>query len=181
MSTLVTISNMLSETNEHLLKSSLDNDDSTTVSSHPSESDSACDESSSLSLDGSQRQGRKKFVRFSLVQTREFNVVTELAPPDSDEFELPRKSLGWDYTEREIDIETHLDEVKRGRKDKYLSMIQSHIDRVEQEKEEKEKLQQQQAMNKKKGFKSRVLKPLWKGFIEAGSRSALVISNPAYY
>jgi len=168
-----------SEMNEDLIKPSLSTSDLTTLTSHQSDSESSCDEASfiasSSSLDELQETSIKKSVRFSLVQTREFNVVTELVPPECDDCDIVRKSLGWEFTQTEIDIETHMNEVKSERKEKYLSMIQDHINRVQEEKE-----QEEQKPAKKKGFKSRVLKPLWKGFIGAGSRSALVMPSHSY-
>eukprot|EP00571_Detonula_confervacea_P009208 CAMPEP_0172319396 /NCGR_PEP_ID=MMETSP1058-20130122/37529_1 /TAXON_ID=83371 /ORGANISM="Detonula confervacea, Strain CCMP 353" /LENGTH=163 /DNA_ID=CAMNT_0013034423 /DNA_START=211 /DNA_END=699 /DNA_ORIENTATION=- len=151
-------------TNEGGLVKSDSFSDSTDLSSSSSDDDSAFDESSSiLSLDASTRQGHKKSVRFSIVHIREFNVVDELPPQDhdyeEDEDEPLRRSLGWEYTESKIDIETHMEEAKKERKQTYLMMIQDHIHKVEFEKEEREKNRQEKI--KKKGFKSKVLKPLW--------------------
>ncbi|KAL7523422.1 hypothetical protein ACHAXR_000171 [Thalassiosira sp. AJA248-18] len=163
-----------SDTNDGLAKNDSFSD-RTDLTSLPSDSDSTSDESSSASLQGSQRQGHKKSVRFSLVHTREYNVI-ELDSGDC--LEAPRKSLGWDYTEKESDLEMHLDQIRKGRKDDYLRMIQEHINRAEQQRQEREKNKQQP--RKKKGFKSKVLKPLWKGILEVGSRSVLVMPTPSY-
>ena len=119
----------------------------------------------------------KKSVRFSLVHVREYNVVDELPPPgdveNDSEGPIRRRSLGWEYTEKESDLETHQEQARRQRKDKYLSMIQDHIIRAEREREEREI--NEMMKKKKKGFKSKVLKPIWKGFLEAANRSSMVV------
>lgn len=151
----------------------------TDFTSSSSDNDSVSDEfSSASSIQSSTRQSGKKSVRFSVVYTREFNVVDELAPPDEDDdgSSPVRRSLGWEYTEKESDLETHMGEVRKERKAKYLIMIQEHITNVEFEREEREKNLQQKKKNK--GFKSKVLKPLWKGFLDAASRSSMVIPTP---
>eukprot|EP00579_Thalassiosira_antarctica_P004956 CAMPEP_0201896756 /NCGR_PEP_ID=MMETSP0902-20130614/45278_1 /ASSEMBLY_ACC=CAM_ASM_000551 /TAXON_ID=420261 /ORGANISM="Thalassiosira antarctica, Strain CCMP982" /LENGTH=181 /DNA_ID=CAMNT_0048429425 /DNA_START=213 /DNA_END=758 /DNA_ORIENTATION=- len=155
--------------------------DFTHLTSPSSDSDSTSDESSSMSLQTSQQQCPKKSVRFSNVHTRVYNVVEELAPPGNDEDEAVRRSLGWDYIENEIDLKTHMNEIRKEReinffqreelrKESLTKSIQDHIHRVEQEKDKQP--------IKKKGFKSKVLKPLWKGFLDAASRSALVMPTP---
>lgn len=124
----------------------------------------------------------KKSVRFSSVYIREYNVIEEVCADndddtndDDEEGPIIRKSLGWEYKETQSDLESHQEEARRQRKDRYIQMIQEHIIRGENRKEEQEKRKNE---NKKKGFRSKVLKPLWKGFIEAASRSSLVIPNP---
>ena len=52
-------------------------------------------------------------------------------------------------------------------------MIQDHIIRAEREREEREI--NEMMKKKKKGFKSKVMKPIWKGFLEAANRSSMVI------
>ena len=114
-------------------------------------------------------------MRFSLVHTREYDVVEDPASVDDDEEEGPRTTLSWEFREKEIsDIETHQEDMKKERKEKYLTMIREHINRVEIKREEETNRQRM----KKKGIRSKVLKPLWKGLLEVGSRSALVMPTP---
>jgi hypothetical protein len=107
--------------------------------------------------------------------------VEELLQGDNDVSDSPRKSLGWDYTEKESDIEAHIVEMKEEKKEKYQSMISkeihNHIYRVEMQK--KNNNAGERGKKKKKGLKSKVLKPLLRGLLEIGSRSALVM--PSYY
>eukprot|EP00578_Thalassiosira_sp_NH16_P007158 CAMPEP_0181122620 /NCGR_PEP_ID=MMETSP1071-20121207/25414_1 /TAXON_ID=35127 /ORGANISM="Thalassiosira sp., Strain NH16" /LENGTH=159 /DNA_ID=CAMNT_0023207609 /DNA_START=33 /DNA_END=509 /DNA_ORIENTATION=- len=136
----------------------------TEITSSPSDndSDSACDGSQTALSQVPGQQGRKKSVRFSSVYVREYNVVEDVAT-DSDEVEGSHRSLGWSFSETESDLETHMDEIKQERKEQYLRMIHEHIQRAERQKEVKEANEiARQQMNKKKGFKSKVLKPLWK-------------------
>lgn len=156
--------------------------DFTHLTSPSSDSDSTSDESSSMSLQASQQQCPKKSVRFSNVHTRVYNVVEELPPPGNDEDEAVRRSLGWDYIENQSDLNSHMIEMRKERevnffqqeelrKESLSKSIQDHIHRVEQEKEK-------QPIKKKKGFKSKILKPLWKGFLDAASRSSMVMPTP---
>jgi hypothetical protein len=121
-------------------------------------------------------QRRKKSVRFSLVQTREYNVIDELPSPFDHEDEAPRRTLGWNFTERHIDLETHLTEALRKRKEECARLIQQHIIRAEIEREDKKK----ETKSKKKGFKAmikRVLKPVGEGFMEAATRTNFMLSS----
>jgi hypothetical protein len=123
--------------------------------------------SHSANPDGSQQ--RKKSVRFSTVFLREYNVVDELPPPDAHEEEAPRRALGWDFSESQLDIETHLKEVLVLRKERYARLIHEHIVRKEKEREQKEKEQKE-----KKGWKARMkktLKPVGQSLLEAATRS----------
>jgi hypothetical protein len=89
--------------------------------------------------------------------------------------------LIWRFADSVSDIETHQKELEEEKKSGYSRMIDDHIQRVELEKMERELNRQRQEQRKeKKGFRSKVLKPLWKGFIEATSRSAFTIS-PAQF
>lgn len=146
----------------------------TDVTSSPSDNDTA---STSAIDDDASLSESKKSVRFSIVHVREYNVVDELPPPDDVENDsegpVRRKSLGWEYTEKESDLETHQEQARQQRKEKYLSMIQDHIIRAEREREEREI--NEMMKKKKKGFKSKVMKPIWKGFLEAANRSSMVI------
>ena len=163
--------------NEAFLKDgSISSTDRTDLSS---ESDgSSCDDSSSASLPlHASKPSGKKSVRFSLVHTREYDVVEDPASVDDDEEEGPRTTLSWEFREKESsDIETHQEDMKKERKEKYLTMIREHINRVEIKREEETNRQRL----KKKGIKSKVLKPLWKGLLEVGSRSALVMPSTPY-
>mmetsp|Transcript_20487 Transcript_20487/g.31042 ORF Transcript_20487/g.31042 Transcript_20487/m.31042 type:complete len:175 (-) Transcript_20487:190-714(-) len=170
------MNNLISNPIECIIKSDPHSDsDSTDLTSAPSDTDSINDESSLTSLLDSQQRGRRKSVRFSLVLTREYNVVDELAPPGNDKDEAVRRSLGWDYTEKESDLETHMKESQEERKEQYLLMIQNHILRAEREKEEREN---NKPLLKKRGFKSKVLKPLWKGLLDGASRYGSVMPSP---
>ena len=173
-------------TDDEGMVKSTSSSDLTDLTSLPSDSDSITESLSSTiesasSSPISESVGRKS-VRFSIVHTREYNVV-ELPPPDNDDdsYELPRKSLGWEYSDRSsIDIEAHMEDGKKQRKEKYLIMIQDHIQRVEHKREAREEARlRAKNEKKKKGFKNKVLKPMWKGFLEMGSRS--VIMMPSQY
>ncbi|KAL7479852.1 hypothetical protein ACHAW6_005571, partial [Cyclotella cf. meneghiniana] len=121
-------------------------------------------------------QRRKKSVRFSLVQTREYNVIDELPSPFDHEDEAPRRTLGWNFTERHIDLDTHLMEAVRQRKEECARLIHQHIIRAEIEREDKRK----ETKSKKKRFKAmmkRVLKPVAEGFMEAATRTNFVLSS----
>ena len=73
-----------------------------------------------------------------------------------------------------------MEDGKKQRKEKYLIMIQDHIQRVEHKREAREEARlRAKNEKKKKGFKNKVLKPMWKGFLEMGSRS--VIMMPSQY
>jgi hypothetical protein len=148
---------------------------------------------SSLRSAERQREGRRS-VRFSTVQTRVFESIENSKPQmdesivdnkvaidDSDE-ELvgwlvgrptPQSDVVWTFTDSERDIEMHEHEREEERNAEYTRMIQDHIERAEREKSERE-LNSQRI--EKKGFKSKYLKPVWKGFIEATSRSAFMAS-----
>jgi hypothetical protein len=156
------------------------------------------------SLRSTDRQGDStRSVRFSTVQTRVFEVIEVDKNDKLDGFNVSgqellnimeeklahdygdderkvssdRCNLGWRFADRVRDVETHQAELEKERKAEYTRMIQNHIQRVEREKMEHELDRQRQKQRKEqKGFKSRVLKPLWKGFIEASSRSAFTIS-----
>jgi hypothetical protein len=87
------------------------------------------------------------------------------------------RNLIWRFADSVSDIETHQKELEKERKAEYARMIQDHIQRVEMEKMERESDRQRQEQRKeKKGFRSKILKPLWKGFIEGTRRSAFTIS-----
>merc|ERR1711966_356152 len=98
-------------------------------------------------------------VRFSIVHTREYDVIEEKDANDSDEVQGSYRSLGWSYSEKQSDIETHIDEMKQEKRRKYLRMIDEHILRVEDERQKEARLANEIAkrqMHKKKGFKSKV-------------------------
>jgi hypothetical protein len=123
------------------------------------------------------QQQRKKSVSFSQVRTREYNVVDELPSPLDHEDEAPRRSLGWDFIERQTDIESHLTESMRLRKEECARLIHEHILRAEKEREEK----REEEKRRKKGWKARVrraLKPVGQGFMEAALRSNFAIASP---
>lgn len=116
------------------------------------------------------QQQRKKSVRFSQVHTREYNVIDELPSPLDHEDETPRRTLGWDYSESQTDIEAHAQQVMVQKKEKYARLIHEHILRAEKERENKNK----DAKLKKNGWKARVkraLKPVGQSFMEAAMRT----------
>ena len=150
--------------------------DATDPTSSPSDLDSTCGESQSASLHAPLNSTRKS-VRFSIVHTREYE-VEELEPDENDEIAGSYKTLGWEYTEKESGIDAHISESQQQRKEKYVRMIHDHIHRVEREHAEKEA--EKLLKKKQKGFRSRVLKPVWRAFLEAGSRSAVIIPTSPY-
>lgn len=151
----------------------------------PSDNDSVCEDiASTASLDDSNRVkehevegddavGIQRRVRFSIVYTREFEVTMEVEGSSRPSYKSLDSTIST-FTDTESDIETHISEKTQRRKEKYVQMIQCQINRVENEKEQ----QEQQKLDKKKGFRSRVLKPMWKGFLEAASRSPMVMPIP---
>jgi hypothetical protein len=146
------------------------------------------------------RRDSTRSVGFSTVQTRLFEVIDVDEKPKLDELNVARpqasntvgkksfldesddeldtlcnsRNLGWRFSDRVSDIDAHQTELEEEKKSEYTRMIRDHIERVEREKKERELHHRQRC--KKKGFKSKVLKPLLKGFIEASSRSAFIIS-----
>ncbi|KAL3782855.1 hypothetical protein ACHAW5_010621 [Stephanodiscus triporus] len=146
------------------------------------------------------RRDSTRSVGFSTVQTRLFEVIDVDDKPKPDGLNVARpqvsnavekksilddsdnrletlcysRNLGWRYSDRVSDIEAHQTELEEKKKSEYTRMIRDHIERVEREKKERELRHRQRY--EKKGFKSKVLKPLLKGFIEASSRSAFIIS-----
>ena len=127
------------------------------------------------------RRDSTRSVGFSTVQTRVFEMIIELNVARPEALNAIEDELIWRFADSVSDIETHQNELEEERKSEYSRMIDDHIQRVELEKMERElKRQRQEQRKEKKGFRSKVLKPLWKGFIEATSRSAFTIS-PAQF
>ena len=123
------------------------------------------------------RRDSTRSVGFSTVQTRIFELVEVDKNFELDEKKPALDNGTWRFTDSVSDIETHQKELEEDRKAEYIRMIHDHIQRVELEKMERESDRKRQEQRKeKKGFRSKVLKPLWKGFIEASSRSAFTIS-----
>jgi hypothetical protein len=159
--------------------------DLTDMTDLPSDNDSVSEDiTSTTSLDASNREqekddggvaGNQRRVRFSIVYTREFDVVAE-KENSRPSYKCLDSTISSTFTDSEIDIETHVSEKKQRRKEKYVRMIQYQINRVENAKE----LEQQKILEEKKGFRARVLKPMWKGFLEAASRSPMVLPMPGY-
>ena len=115
----------------------------------------------------------QRSVRFSSVRVREYSVIEEPAAAADGATAVRHRSLGWDYTETgTCDLDVHLDEIKNAKKEHYLSLIQEHMQRVESQREETER---SELPKKNKGFRSKVLKPIWKGTIVAANRFALVM------
>ena len=136
-------------------------------------SDSCCTddgESEDDDHEQTEQQHHRKSVRFSFVKTREDNVIND-APP--------RRSLGWEYTERQIDLETHLSDSIKERNEKYNRLIIEHMARAERQQQELERIEEL----KKKGWKNRAkrqLKSFGKGLLEAIRRSSFAIVTTPY-
>ena len=142
-------------------------------------SDSCCtDDGESISEDDdhepTEQQHHRKSVRFSFVKTREYNNELQEVPDAP-----PRRSLGWEYTERQIDLETHLSDSIKERNEKYNRMIIEHMARAESQRQERERIEEL----KKKGWKNRAkrqLKSFGKGLLEAIRRSSFAIVTTPY-
>ena len=115
------------------------------------------------------QQPPRRSVRFSSVRVREYSVVEESASASGGGASV---SLGWEYIEKgTCDLQEHLDQAQSDRDVRYQNLIQSHIQRAENQREKRQK--------KEKGFRSKVLKPLWKDTLAAASRFA--VSMPVMY
>lgn len=124
----------------------------------------------------SQDEPQQRKVRFSMVKVREYNVVDELPSPQDDEDVAPRRSLGWEFTESQSDIESHIIEVAKQRKENYVRLIHDHIIRAESRHETEKK-----QPKKKNGFGSRIrktLKPIGQGLMEAAARTNFGLPSP---
>ncbi|KAL3770821.1 hypothetical protein ACHAWU_006380 [Discostella pseudostelligera] len=171
-----------------LLSKSNSISDLTEMTDLPSDNDSVCEDiASTTSLDDSNSNrvqqheddgaaGNQRRVRFSNVYTREFDVIIEEEGSSRPSYKSLDSTIST-FTDTESDIETHISEKTQRKKDKYVQMIQYQINRVEKEKKQQQQ-QEQLNLDKKKGFRSRVLKPMWKGFLEAASRSPMVMPIP---
>ena len=130
-------------------------------------------ESSSNSTDNSFQQ-RKKSVRFSQVYTREYDVVNELPSPLDHEDEVPRRTLGWNYSESQIDLESHLQEVMVQKRERYIRLIHDHLLRTEKERKERGN------ERPKKKWKARVmrgLKYIGQSLMDAATRNSLIMTS----
>ena len=101
---------------------------------------------------------------------------------DNDFLDTIRNSAKWRFTDSVSDVETHLSQKENRRKEKNEDKIKGHILRAEQRKirDIERDFDRQGKEKKKNGFKSKYLKPLWKGFIEASGKSAFIISPMQY-
>jgi hypothetical protein len=100
---------------------------------------------------------------------------------DNDFLDTIRNSAKWRFTDSVSDVETHQSQKEERRKEKFEEKIKGHIIRAEQRKmRDLERDLDRQGKEKKNGFKSKYLKPLWKGFIEASGKSAFIISPMQY-
>lgn len=157
---------------------------SSTPSIIGSDSSTIDDDTSSQSSEHFQEEhlmqsGQQHRVRFSIVRTRSYNVVDELSTDDEPDMS-PRRSLGWQYTERETDLETAIAEKLRERNDKYNRLIIEHMLRAEKLKAEQERIEE---MKKNKGWKNktkRLFKSSLKGLVEATSKASLAIGTTPY-
>ena len=184
-SSTMTTSNFASESTECLPKST-STSDLTDMTDIPSDNDSVSEENTATSsLDESNRlreldqndgdvSGSRRRVRFSIVYTREFDVIVENEA--SRQFTSLDSTLT--FTDTESDIETHISEKKQRRKERYVHLIQRQINRVENDNEQQN--HQELKREGKKGFRSRILKPMWKGFLEAASRPQMVMPMPGF-
>ena len=143
--------------------------ESTEHTASSSNSESACDEAASVYLRDWKQQSLPKSVSFSSVHTREYNVVEEFFAVESDEDgTVSSCNRGWDYTEKKSDLETHMDETQREKREKGLNILLDQIDRVDRENRERD---QKKKSAKKNGFRSRVLKPIWKSVLNGARLS----------
>ena len=150
-----------------------------------SDSDADEEQSDSDSLP-SVNASRKKSVRFSIVKTREFDLVDD---SDNDighsaSSTASRTSLGWDVVaESQCDIDQHEDVCRRGRAERYDRMIQAHIRRATENEETKAKREEQRQLllkKSKRGIGARVLRPIWRGVVEMGKASAHCMPAPRF-
>ena len=157
---------------------------SSTPSITGSETSSIDDDASSQSSEHIQEENlmqsgpQQHRVRFSIVRTRSYNVVDELSMDDEPDMP-PRRSLGWQFTERETDLETAIAEKLRERNEKYNRLIIDHMRRAEKLKEEQERIEEM----KKKGWKNkakRMFKSSLKGLIDSTSKASFAISMTPY-
>ena len=163
--------------------------DSDSVSTHSDEHDETDDLSSSSLQDiindddaSDPSQSRKKSVRFSLVRTREYNVIVDEPDDNDDSDSIVRRTLGWTYSkEYQSDIETHMNESQRERNAVYAQIIQDHIRRVTLRNEKSENTRKEKELEKTKGLKGKLKRgfgKLGKGLVEAASRTAFMIPAP---
>ena len=121
---------------------------------------------------------QKRSVRFSIVCIREYNVVDELSI-DNEPDVPPRRSLGWQYTERESDIENALEDSRRERNEMYFNLMIDKVNAEKRRKEEQERIEEA----KKKCWKvkaKRMFKSFRKGIIEATIRASFAIAKTPY-
>ena len=157
---------------------------SSTPSITGSETSSIDDDASSQSSEHIQEEhlmqsGQQHRVRFSIVRTRSYNVIDELSMDDEPDMP-PRRSLGWQYTERETDLETAIAEKLRERNEKYNRLIIDHMIRAEKLKADQERIEE---MKKKKGWKNkakRLFKSSLKGIIDSTSKASFAINTTPY-
>ena len=185
-------------------------DDDSTTSDEDDESSRARVDNSHTSLESSSLLVRRKSslkssdsrrgngsVVFLNVHTRVFESIEEdeeedrkrdglngvTILDDNDFLDTIRNSAKWRFTDSVSDVETHLSQKENRRKEKNEDKIKGHILRAEQRKIrdiERDFDRQGKEKKKKNGFKSKYLKPLWKGFIEASGKSAFIISPMQY-
>ena len=126
------------------------------------------------------QSGQQHRVRFSIVRTRSYDVVDELSMDDEPDMP-PRRSLGWQYTERETDLETAIAEKLRERNEKYNRLIIDHMIRAEKLKADQERIEEMK--KKKKGWKNkakRLFKSSLKGIIDSTSKASFAINTTPY-
>jgi len=135
------------------------------------------DESSSSHA--GRKNGRRKSVRFSIVSTREFNVVGLQSEGDDSNCtgEQSRKNLawlGWEIQgESQIHIDDHKEKMRTDRLERYSEIIRESMKQAECERErdsgektECDESNQLFVKKRRKGFRS-MLKPLWRGIVKS--------------
>lgn len=150
------------------------------VSSDSSSIDDSASSSSSEHLEDVHlmQSGKQHRVRFSMVRTREYNVVDEISI-DEEPDTPPRRSLGWQFTERESDLETHVSDSLKERNEKYNRLIIDHMMRAETLKAEQERIEEM----KKKGWKvkaKKMLNSFGKGVVESTSKASFAVGTTPY-
>jgi len=141
-------------------------------------------------------QPPKRSVRFSHVHTRLYPVIHEDPPPrsslsidslDECDHPLPLRTLDWEHTDSHTaDIDAHVNQAERERKERYAEMIADHIQRVERRKEEVEKRRKEREEDEKKGVKGKWRKwkkglgKLGKGLWKACGKTGIMMPSPSY-
>ncbi len=151
-------------------------------------------------------QPPRRSVRFSQVHTRLYPVIFHDPVPSphptlSSSFDSsgehdhdpsltdngPLRTLDWEHTETlTADIDAHLDQVEKERKERYAEMIFDHNRRVESRREEEERKRKEKEREEKKGMRGnwrrwkKGLRKFGKGLWKACGRTAMMVPSPSY-